>query len=198
LAEFENRLKEENGLISWSQIVDEMIMLLIGLGVAPFGILQSLKKLSDGETDWFRAYEPPTEFSDAWTSVPGQQQSIIDHRRRAAENLAETVFAGSGRSLESIGLGWITANALVSNPIQIEGLDQVESKNVVDSVIRLLGTKGRFNKIRPRADSKNCPGVIKTYLEKVKVLNGLSIDLEQLINQYLKNNLIANHHLHFN
>lgn len=192
LAEFENRLKEENGLISWSQIVDEMILLLIGLGVAPFGILQSLKKLSDGETDWFRAYEPPTEFSDAWTSVPGQQQSIIDHRRRAAENLAETVFAGSGRSLESIGLGWITANALISNPIQIEGLDQVESKNVVDSVIRLLGTKGRFNKIRPRADSKNCPGVIKTYLEKVKVLNGLSIDLEQLINQYLKNNLIAN------
>ena len=191
LIEFEDRLKDTNGLISWAQIVDEMIVLLVGLGVAPFGILQSLKKLTDGETDWFRAYEPPSEFNDAWSSVPGHQQSIADHRRRAAENLAETVFAGSGRSLESIGLGWITAKALVTTPIHIEGLDKSDSKNVVDSVIRLLGTKGRFNKIRPRTDSQNCPVIVKSYLEKVKLVNGLNIDLEKLINKYLKDNLIA-------
>ena len=191
LNEFKDRGAADSGDVSWAGLIGELVRRLLSLGVAPFGIIQSLKKLNDGETEWFRAYSPPAGFENAWTVVHGKTDEIRSHRRHAAESLAETIFAGSGRSLESIGLGWISSSALRTNPIAISGLSQEDSNSVIDSVIRKMGTKGRYNKIRPTSDGKNCPGDVHDYLEEVKKLKGISEDIENIIELYISANNIA-------
>ena len=191
LNEFKDRVAADSGDVSWAGLIGELVRRLLSLGVAPFGIIQSLKKLNDGETEWFKAYSPPVGFESAWNVIPGKTDEIKAHRQHAAESLAETVFAGSGRSLESIGLGWISSSALKTNQMKIDGLTQDESNSVIESVIRKLGTKGRYNKKKPDFDSKSCPMDIREYLEAVKRLNGITEDIEKAIEVYISNNQIA-------
>jgi len=191
LAEFEAAVAGDAGHMPWAGLVDELIMRLVGLGVPPFGIVQTLKKLTDGQTDWFRAYEPPAGFENAWDYMPNQQQSIRDHRMHAAENLADTIFAGSGRGIESIGLGWVSSASIVTTPLEIEGLSASSSKEVLDSVIRILGTKGRYNKTRPTSDGKVCPRAVRQYLDAVTRRHGLATDLEAQVGRYLVERNIA-------
>jgi DEAD/DEAH box helicase domain-containing protein len=191
LSDFRARVASQSGQVSWSSLIAELISGLIGLGVAPFGIMQTLKKLHDGETDWFRAYSPPKGNEGAWVVIPGKSSELSEHRQHAAESLAETIFDGSGRSLESIGLGWISSSALRTNPIKIVGLSQDDSNSVIESVIRKLGTKGRYDKKKPYFDSKNCPKDVREYLEEIRKLYGITDDIEKTIEVYISTNQIA-------
>lgn len=174
--------------LRWTSLLNQVINRLVRLGVAPFGIMQSLRTLKDGVTEWYQAYEPPN--GDDWLYLPGQTQDLTEHRRRAAENLAEVTFAGSGRSLESLGLGWVSSNEGEAGGPEFNGLSVLASREVVDSVIRILGTKGRYDRMRP-VGGNTCPAAVKKYLQSVMSLHGIVSDLETAVGAYLTSRSIA-------
>lgn len=188
---FEDDVRNSQGDVLWPSLVDEMISDLLGLGVAPFGIVQSLKKLIDGTSDWYQAYAPPSGYNGAWTQLFGQDQAKRDHRLFAAENLADVVFSGSGRGFETIGLGWLTTRAMITDPLDIPGMTPAQAKTVVDSVLRILGTKGRYAKVKPTTASKTRPAVVHAYLQAVKKAHGITQDIESVIKGYLDSHFVT-------
>lgn len=186
LEEFRSRVIAAPQLLTWTGLLNRMLEALVGLGVAPFGILQSMKTLRDGSTEWYRAYPPPN--GDDWLYVPAQLQDLQDHRNRAVENLASIVFAGSGRSLESLGLGWVSTLDVIDSAPDFNGLDTDVSRQVVDSVVRLIGTKGRYDRVSPAAAGNSCPPVVKRYLDSVKSKHNVLTDLHAEVENYLKMN----------
>jgi len=164
---FEEQEKANSQRIMWTDFVEDLRSSLLRLGVPPFGISQKYLRLLDDESDWFQAYEPLKNASGAnyWKYIPGCQQELRDHRRHLVEKLADSIFAGSGRSLESTGLGWITLNSPVASPPQFDGLTTAQSIEVVDSVIRLLGISHRYDKIKRWVEASNRPASVSSYVD---------------------------------
>lgn len=189
IRDFKVRVLDSPDVLPWTSLLQQLIADLVNLGVAPFGIMQSLKTLQDGQTDWFKAYRPPT--GDEWDFVPGQVNDLRNHRDQAVENLAEIVFAGSGRSLESLGLGWVSSVEANGASPQIDGLTPQVAREVIDSVVRLIGTKGLYDRTKPASGGNTCPPVVRKYLSEVKLLHGASTDLEKEVKNFLEKTKIA-------
>lgn len=191
--QFEQRKAVNSRRVDWVTFVDNLSQSLVKLGVAPFGISQKYLKLLDGSSDWFQAYvsEKDENGNDYWRYIPGRVTEIKDHREILIESLADAIFAGGGRGLESTGLGWVSSVALADNPPNFSGLSADLSIEVVDSVIRLLGVGGRYDKRKPRYGSGNSiPASVTTYLKSVVEVNGCSSNLAKEVEDYLKNQRI--------
>ena len=188
--QFEQRMAANSRRMNWVAFVDNLRQSLVKLGVAPFGISQKYLKLLDGSSDWFQAYVPEQDESgnDYWRYIPGRNSEIKDHREILVESLADAVFAGGGRGLESTGLGWVSSVALVDNPPSFGALSTDQSIEVVDSVIRLLGVGGRYDKRKPRYGSGNSiPASVTTYLNSVVQVNSCSSNLAKEVEDYFRN-----------
>jgi DEAD/DEAH box helicase domain-containing protein len=189
--DFKLKKKTEIGSLAWGTFVENLRTGLIELGVPPFGIRQSLTMFDDGETPWFRAYQPPVGKENYWSMAPGSDSPRRRHRDILVEALAEAVFAGGGRNLESLGLGWISFSIADFEQIVLPGLSQSESLEVLDAVIRIMGIKGRYDQERPRSNTKTAPQLVTKYLSKVESAKGLPPSLKDKVGQILENALIA-------
>ena len=188
--QFEQRMTANSRRVDWVAFVDNLRLSLVKIGVAPFGISQKYLKLLDGSSDWFQAYAPEKDENgnDYWRYIPGCNSEIKDHREILVESLADAIFAGGGRGLESTGLGWVSSSALVDNPPNFSGLSIDQSIEVVDSVIRLLGVGGKYDKRKPRYGSGNSiPASVTTFLNSVIQVHTCSSNLAKEVEDYLKN-----------
>lgn len=193
LENYEARMKINSKRLSWANFVDSLRSSLIGLGVPPFGISQKYLKLLDGTSDWFQAYKPETDGNgkDYWNHIAGRISEEGSHRRVLIESLADAVFAGGGRGLESTGLGWVSVRAVVSDPPVFAGLTADQSIEVIDSVIRLYGVAGRYDKLKPRnGGGNNRPASVTSYLKSVVQSHSCSSSLANSVDEYLKNHTV--------
>jgi DEAD/DEAH box helicase domain-containing protein len=147
------------GIVEWAAAVNGVRNSLVGLGVPPTGASAQHLHLQDRETPWFRAYPTPGGADGYWTPVDAGHE-LAQHRQILVEGVAEAVFAYGGRDMESIGMGWVTTN---STPL-LSGLTAEESREVVDSTIRILGIAGYFDKRRPVVDGEALPQKVKKFL----------------------------------
>lgn len=192
--DFEQRMGLNSKRVGWVAFVDNLRQSLVSLGVPPFGISQKYLKLLDGSSDWFQAYvsEKDENGSEYWRYIPGRYSEVKDHREILVESLADAIFAGGGRGLESTGLGWVSSVALVQSPPNFSGLTSEKSVEVVDSIIRLLGVGGKYDKRNPRYGSGNSiPASVTSYLKSVIEVNGCSSNLAREVEDYMRTQQIV-------
>ena len=193
--DYEEKMKMNSKRLNWANFANGLRSSLLRLGVPPFGISQKYLKLLDGTSDWFQAYESEKDKDgkDYWIHIAGQNSEERSHRQVLVESLADAIFAGGGRGLESTGLGWISASAIVSNPPNFDGLTANESIEVVDSVIRLYGVAGRYDKLKPRhGGGNNSPASVTSYLKSVVQAHSCSSSLARDVDDYLKTHQVMN------
>jgi DEAD/DEAH box helicase domain-containing protein len=191
IEEFKEKQKAATGALSWGNFVENLRNGLISLGVPPFGIKQSLAKFDDGETPWFQAYSPPVGHETYWNIAPGNDSPRRRHRDVLVEALSDAVFAGGGRNLESLALGWISFTIPNRDLLELPGLSHAESLEIIDSVIRIMGIKGRYDQERPRSNSKTCPQAVAKFLTEVETLKGLPPTLRDEVGRILHDSSIA-------
>lgn len=147
-----------NSIVNWPRAVDGVRNSLVGLGVPPTGASAKHLKL-DKTNPWFMAYPPPAGAEGYWVRLDAADH-VMEHRRIMIEGVAEAVFATGGRDMESIGMGWVTT---ASKPL-FASFSAEESREIVDSSIRILGMVGLYDQRRPRANGENLPRKLKSYL----------------------------------
>ena len=179
--------EQEAASLPWATLVHEAERVLVSAGVNPAGPGPSVAQI-DGETQWYRAYEPPTR--GAW--VPLREDVARPYRqdrlRSTATAVTEAVFDRASRDLESTRLGVVRARAHAPSDWGVPG---EVADDVVASVIRLLGIAKRFEGGYV-AISNSAPKVVQTYLARVAAKHGLSKDTVLAgVGEFLRANTIA-------
>ena len=144
---------------SWVSLVEEVRTRLIELGVSPTGASARFSRLEDGLTPWFQAYDTPVRAEGFWVKISADTERQ-QHRQFLVEALAGAVFGFGGRDLESIGLGYMSDTGVPRLP----GFTPAQSREVVDSVIRILGLQGRYDQIKPDGDASSLSRRARDYL----------------------------------
>jgi len=156
---------------------------LLSLGVNPGGPDYSLQRYSLVGDDTRRAYYPwhtlylwPPEAHPpkAKDDVPDRGERLRD--RIESSLLTEcinSVYSGSGRDLESIGLAYTTLNPLKELAAP-ENMDTGRFRDAVAGTIRKLGELRRFQSLRyGMADP---PPKVRDYWERVATENGIAYE----------------------
>jgi DEAD/DEAH box helicase domain-containing protein len=159
---------------NFSAFLNSFIARCIELGVNPAGANAKFQKYTanDKESSWNEMFLPPE--SGLWnfrTDMDDQKNSFISHVR---EVVVDAIYDFARRDSESIGVAYIEAEdiLLANAPLEKEA-----AREVMSSVIRILGIKGR------RSGSKffvapmdGVPKAIKDYLKKVQDKTGTGAD----------------------
>jgi DEAD/DEAH box helicase domain-containing protein len=161
----------------WVSLVEDVRSSLIELGVPPTGASARFSTLEDRETPWFQAYDTPSKADGFWNKIPADAERQ-QHRQFLVEALADAVFGFGGRDLESIGLGYMSDLGTPNLP----GFTSTQSREVVDSVIRILGLQGRYDQIKPDNDASSLSRRAKEYLESAT--RG-RVELEQIVDSVI-------------
>jgi len=184
IADFTNHLQATQGRSSWAASIMHLVEELLRLGTPPFGISQQFKS-EEGGIPWWECHNPPRNRANdgLWTRsiLPEANTSYTNQVQFLVANLAEVIFNKSGRSLESLGLGWVSADVRSANVTVIAGVSQNVAQEIVDSTIRILGANGDFS---PRTKTRQYPPKdkasrqLREYLKCVAETHGLgSVDV---------------------
>ncbi|MDX2055670.1 MAG: DEAD/DEAH box helicase [Polyangiaceae bacterium] len=130
-------------------IWDNVDLRIAGYGTNPAGVLPEAHTFDDvggTKTPWTNCYDwqfDSGEIASA-TLAAGMSQDAATHRLRmrgAAWNIClEQIFAGRGRSVEALALGWLEAEA-GAPPAGFPGLNAARSREFLATVIRLMGER---------------------------------------------------------
>jgi DEAD/DEAH box helicase domain-containing protein len=149
---------------------------LLVTGMNPGGVDRSVMWTLPAEPqgDWQRLFDwgqnPPSYLG----TLNGNEQA---HRTRiinaAREAVAEMLFSGGRRDLESLKLGIVTFDRIRHTPAS------AMTQEVSDSCIRLLGKRRRIDTHRSTVDDPRLPKYAREYIEAAANANGLlPADLE--------------------
>ncbi|HEY4243696.1 MAG TPA: DEAD/DEAH box helicase [Kofleriaceae bacterium] len=135
---------------SLQSLWDEIDVRLATYGTNPAGVLPVARDYADvagTRSPWTRCYEFQFDADDNITAVTLSPTRGVDgdrHRDRmrgaAWNNCLEQVFAGRGRSVEALALGWLEPDL---NIAPFPGLDAAVSRQLIASAARLLGERRR-------------------------------------------------------
>lgn len=125
--------------VGWGQLRSDLLERLVSLGIPPANAGPSGKQNQDG-SPWWTAFEPPEP--GLWKPLPviEREPQAAMHRERLLSSLATSLFGRAGRDLESMGIAYF---ALTSVPAR-SPLSEQESREVLASVVRSLGVRGRW------------------------------------------------------
>src|SRR5262249_3101692 len=124
--------------------------------------------LNENQGQWQRLFD--------WAVVPpsyraGLSAQEADHRTRiqaaAREAVAESLFSGGRRDLESLKLGCVTTDRL-SYPATT-----AVHQEAADSCLRMLGKRRRIDTHRATGDASQLPKYARDYLEAVANANSI-------------------------
>jgi len=199
IQDYKAEVARTRGRTSWTQLVTQLARELVRLGTPPFGISQRFTN-ADGGTPWYEYHEPPKGRSGLWTrsAQPDALDRYDEHVTYLAAALCEVIFSMGGRSLESLGLGWISVDSNLAEGFIIDGATPQQSREILDSTIRILGVSGRHNPSLKDLEQlayppgSNPPQRLRDYLTSVSRTLAISqtVDLEGLIKQWLLNNKV--------
>ena len=163
----------------FSILTEKVIERCLELGVNPAGVNPSFQKLVDGETAWYRAYEP--QHPGQWIQIiPDHRQGeAIRFREATSVSVSEAVFDRARRDIESVGLAYVMP---VGTEAGSAPFDEAFAQQVLNSVVRILGTMGRYAGSRHRgiAPKSKMPAPVHRYLKKVEEKHGFD-SVENLV-----------------
>lgn len=145
-------------------LVDQFSAECVALGINPAGQNPDYQTIgdTDGKTDWFRLFTPPTP--GLWTPTNGGNESRRVLKRQVRIFITDAIFDGARRDSESIGLGYLRPNRQLAAGAPV-GFD--DAMEILSSVVRILGVR------RMRANSSwasprtKIPPFVLTYVENV-------------------------------
>lgn len=154
----------EQDAVPLSEVYARVTQSLVALGVNPGGTSPWNRYLEDGlhgTTPWYRAFPPPA--AGLWPNSPvaqGQEKLL----RELRASIMDATFDRARRDLESVGI----ARMSLMGVSPVEGpLDDEQILQVLDSIVRLLGTLGRY-------DESQKPGVEPTAVMPLAIENYLA------------------------
>ena len=161
IADFEAAERAASRRLPWPSVLQHTMGALVALGVNPAGPKASMARLTvDKDLPWFRVHQPPEP--GMWTPLSPDMtaQDLARQRESLAVELSSSVFDRAGRDVESIGLAFVDAGI----PTTGWPLDRTAAAQAVRGVIRILGTRRRYQGGNP---SSGIPRAVKDYLKAV-------------------------------
>lgn len=158
------------GLSRVTDLEEEAARRLLTTGMNPGGVDRSVMwtDLDEHQGEWQRLFDWTRSPPDYRPALSGEEQA---HRTRiqvaAREAVAETLFSGGRRDLESLKLGCVTFDRMR------HASATAVVREAADSCIRMLGKRRRIDTHRATVDDPRLPKYARDYLEAVAVLNGL-------------------------
>lgn len=154
----------EEPFVVWGSLLTRLSRELLAIGCNPAGPDASFRTIGDSDEPWYRAWEPLD--AGMWTMLPldiakQERDRQISH---LASRVADAAFDRAGRDLESIGLAIVdpVPSSLSSWPI-----DEEAARQVLRSVVRILGSTRRYPGTYFRFPSETMPKDVKAYLKVV-------------------------------
>jgi ATP-dependent helicase YprA (DUF1998 family) len=141
-----------------SEIAERVFKDLAGIGRDPAG--PAGKQLAAG-TDWWKAYDWPAEDEDRpvheLTGDPAAAAYLSTVREQVRTQLAEALYSGAGRDIESLGIGFAVpaASHPVTPPTNL--LNGATAEHVVWGAIRKLGLQRYYQGGRQDRDAVDTP-----------------------------------------
>ena len=147
---------------------------LLMTGMNPGGVDRSVMwtDLDEHHGEWHRLFDwraSPAHFLDGLSGDEQAHQTRILQATREA--VAETLFSGGRRDLESLKLGTVTFDRA-----RHAGISDVV-REAADSCIRLLGKRRRIDTHRATTDDGRLPKYARDYLDAVATANAYGGDL---------------------
>jgi ATP-dependent helicase YprA (DUF1998 family) len=159
------------GLSRVTDLEEEAGRRLLSTGMNPGGVDRSVSwtDLDEHLGEWQRLFDWARFPPDYRAALSGPEQA---HRTRiqvaAREAVAETLFSGGRRDLESLKLGYVTFDSMrqaAPSPVV---------QQAADSCIRMLGKRRRIDTHRATTNDIRLPKYARDYLEAVADRNGLA------------------------
>ena len=173
------------GLCRATDLEGEAERRLLTIGMNPGGVDRSVMwtDLNEHQGEWKRLFDwtrSPPDYRDDLSGAEREHQArILDAAR---EMVAETLFSGGRRDLESLKLGCVTFDRTLHAGVP------VVIREAADSCIRMLGKRRRIDTHRATADDTRLPKYARDYLEAVATANGFnSADFEREVTELLTN-----------
>jgi DEAD/DEAH box helicase domain-containing protein len=105
-----------------------------------------------------------------------------------------TLFAHKRKSIESLGLGWVTVPPGVAYHALPDGLTPDTWRMLVDVVIRLLGERRRISGVNFRYPPQSFPRVVREYIQKCTGRRQITeVWMEWLREHFLRWSVIADY-----
>lgn len=164
IASFEREHGGGEAFVAWGSLVNRVGRDLLALGANPAGPDASFRFIENTDDPWYRAWDPPEP--GMWRPLPPDlaRQERERQVERLAGKVADAVFDRAGRDIESIGLATVTSSL---PPPSSWPLDSATAAEVMASVIRILGTSGRYQGNWFRYEASSAPKNVKAYLKAV-------------------------------
>ncbi len=164
IAEFEAQHGGPERFLSWSSLILRLSGELLAVGVNPAGPDASYRTIAGSDLPWYVAWPPPVK--GLWVQIDADvaRQEQQRQREHLTVKVCEGAFDRAGRDLESIGLGYLEPGqaSLSSWP-----LDETISREVLRSVVRILGLSRRYEGSYFRYPAEHPPRNVSDYLKAV-------------------------------
>ena len=160
-----------------AELANQVEPLLLALGVHPGGPAPSLQKR--GAAQWTDLYDwqaAPPAARPAGRLTPAQQTLAELARGALLEEVQLSVFSGTGRDVEALGLARATSPTDTAAP---PGMDAATFNEVCDSVVRLMGLRRLF----PEQDKNGRDTLPRNAREYLKTIAGGNRDLADTLTQ---------------
>nr|WP_246283794.1 DEAD/DEAH box helicase [Nocardioides perillae] len=159
---------------AWPDLVDQLMVELVALGVPPGGQRAMLLQLEDG-SPWHRVFEPPAPGDwDPLPHGPARQKYHELYRRYLVMALGDALLGGRGRDLEMTLVGHLSLRGAAERIPPDLG-------EVLPTALRLMGASNRWSPGHQPAKTV-LPRRVKDYLLRVCASRGLPAEeLESLV-----------------
>jgi DEAD/DEAH box helicase domain-containing protein len=173
-AALESFYEEVNSGSSLPEFVTRFNLRCLDLGINPAGPHADYQKYTDEhnrEFSWFQLFEPPVP--GLWVRVPNKQDILNALNNQVRKVITESIFDAARRDSESIGLAYVwPSDSLVSD----SPFDSQLSKEILASVLRILGMKGQLTGHKFANQSATMPAPVAKFSQKVADKNSLDVD----------------------
>ena len=140
------------------------------LGCNPAGPQPSRQKSdTDGDMSWTALVH--WDRTPLQTKQPGelgkQQTFLADLKRLSLMECVYTLFAHKRKSVEALGLGWVTVSPEIAPHALPIGLSFSAWRMLVDVTIRLMGERRRIAQISLAYPVTSFPGTVRQYIQRI-------------------------------
>lgn len=174
-----------------ADMCERITKVFVSLGANPGGSdpwNQWLEDALDGETPWYRAFEPPE--AGLW-SLPPLTQGQAKLKTALRSSVVDATFDRARRDLESVGIALVHIEGWQACP---GALDDEEQYQLLASVLRILGLMGRSDGSSRAGvqESAVIPPAVRKYLEAVASSRGIeSAAVQDQLNRIMSGEAVS-------
>lgn len=162
--------------VSMDEIRGEVERRLLDLGINPAGPNPSVSSYEVGKDKrpWTDIYDFSTPSPSERTKLSNEQVAFLKQIRQSLlDTCAYALFASARLDLESLALGWCTADPSIWKTGQMWSIAPDLLRQVVDGSIRILGERGRF--VGRRRSRPEPPAYLNGYWKAVALVYGVDL-----------------------